>query len=391
MASESERGTRSSGVSLCDTIAAPIGSASLGHSIDAANRSTVLPRVEHVAGKPTVVVEHLPRYEDLQVLGRGGVGVVELARDNDIGRNVAVKRLLPEATKPADLLRFAEEVRTVGLLEHPNITPIHDVGVDDRGRYFFVMKHVEGHTLEHIIAGLAAGDADLHARFTFEARTRILLGILQALAYAHGKGVLHRDIKPANIMVGPCGEVVVMDWGLAARGDLVAEGDALVGTPAYMAPEQALGGAVDARTDVYAASVVFYELLTLRHYLPSRAGVLATLASIETHEPTPARFVPSPHQSNVPPELSWFVAKGMHKDPAERYQTMAEMIDALTAIRRGDIPAQCPRTLLKRLVYRAMRFSDAYAAASLVATALVLAVFVWGLASAARSLMAMLG
>jgi serine/threonine-protein kinase len=395
MKGDSERGTRrKSALGLGDTLDPMTASGEVPELVeslgDRRSRPTVLPRLESVAGHSRVIVDGRPRYEQLQTLGSGGVGVVELARDNDIGRNVAVKRLLPEASSPTDVLRFAEEVRTVGLLEHPNITPIHDVGVDDAGAYFFVMKHVEGMTLEAIIQRLAAGDADTHARYTFEARTRIFLGILQALAFAHAKGVVHRDVKPANVMIGACGEVMLMDWGLSTRGaSAVDRPDTIVGTPAYMAPEQVYGAEKgDERSDIYSACVLFYELLTLRHYLPAPTNVLETLSAVETHEPVPARFVASPHQTNVPPELSFFVAKGMQKVASERYQSVTEMLAALAAINRGDIPAQCPRTFLKRMTFRAMHFSDAHAAASLILTALAILVFACGLASIAMWLLA---
>ena len=371
MKSDSERG-RSVGTG--DTLPPPLPTASWA-------RTSVLPHVDRPSGQ--IVVPERPRYEPLQELGSGGLGTVELAQDNDIGRRVAVKRLLPEASQPDNVLRFAEEVRTVGMLEHPNIAPIHDVGIDDRGQYFFVMKHVEGETLERIIERLAAGDADAHTRFTFEARTRIFLGVLQALAYAHARGVFHRDIKPANVMVGPLGEVMLMDWGLSARSETRdTPPESLSGTVAYMAPEQ-IRGAVhgDERTDIYSASVLFYELLTLRHYLPTCTNVLEIMANVESHEPIPARFVSSPHQSNVPPELSFFIAKGMNKATSERYQSVPEMIAALTAIQRGDIRAQCPRTFLKRVTFRAMRYSDAHATASVLLVVLALVVFGWGIIS----------
>ena len=180
-------------------------------------RSTVLPRVEMVGAEPRLVLGAQRRYETVRRLGEGGFGEVLGARDNDIGRDVAVKRLHPGMRSPGVLARFAEEVRTIGSLEHPNIVPIHDVGVEENGDYYFVMKYVAGETLESIIDKLAAGDASVHARFGVERRVQIFLALLEAVAFAHSKGVLHRDIKPANVMVGAYGEVVLMDWGIAKR------------------------------------------------------------------------------------------------------------------------------------------------------------------------------
>src|SRR4029077_11444666 len=123
------------------------------------------------------------RYEPSKVLGAGGMGEVVLVSDHDIDRKVAIKRLLPELTDQATLARLVDEIRTVGRLEHPNIVPIHDVGVDEAGRYFFVMKYVEGETLETIIEKLAARDPAYTARFSVEARIEIFLGLLHALEY----------------------------------------------------------------------------------------------------------------------------------------------------------------------------------------------------------------
>ncbi|MBK6534374.1 MAG: serine/threonine protein kinase [Deltaproteobacteria bacterium] len=128
---------------------------------------------------------------------------------------MAIKRLRPEHANTSALLRFAQEVRTIGSLEHPNIVPVHDVGIDEEGKHYFVMKYVEGETLESVIEKLQAHDPATERRFPIEARAQLFLGILRAVQYAHARGIIHRDIKPANIMVGPYGEVMLMDWGLA--------------------------------------------------------------------------------------------------------------------------------------------------------------------------------
>src|SRR5580700_7932832 len=144
-------------------------------------RSTVLPRLEMVGTTPRLVTQGKPRYEHMRRLGEGGLGEVLGARDNDIDRDVAVKRLRPNVSSPATIARFVEEVRTIGRLEHPNIVPIHDVGVDEKGEYYFVMKYVDGETLESIIEKLAAGDPLYHAHYTFERRVRIVRALLEAL------------------------------------------------------------------------------------------------------------------------------------------------------------------------------------------------------------------
>jgi eukaryotic-like serine/threonine-protein kinase len=180
-------------------------------------RTTVLPRIEVEGDSPQLVRSDRPRYERQGVLGEGGVGEVLRTMDNDIERMVAIKRLKTDMRGASHLVRFVDEIRTIGSMEHPNIVPIHDVGVDDEGQYFFVMKYVQGETLETIVEKLAQGDPLYHARFGFERRAEIFLAICEAISYAHARGVVHRDIKPANVMVGPHGEVTVMRLGSGAE------------------------------------------------------------------------------------------------------------------------------------------------------------------------------
>jgi serine/threonine-protein kinase len=366
-------------------------------------RTTVLPRVHGDGAHLRLVQEAKVRYEPLKLLGAGGMGEVMLVHDQDIARKVAVKRLFPEMGDPAVLARFVDEIRTVGRLEHPNIVPIHDVGVDEQGRYFFVMKYVEGETLADIIAKLAAGDPSYHARYSFEMRAEIFIDILHALAYAHAHGVVHRDIKPANVMVGPFGEVMLMDWGiarpLASPRDMAAAAvnatlseaaesrmyatrvGTLVGTPAYMAPEQARGenDKIDARSDLYSACALFVELLSLRHYLPAKTSVGDLLSAVIEEEVTfhKLRAIKSPHQPKVPAELLHFCDRGLAKDPAKRHASAACMIEVLQRTLEGRLDVLCHVTLMKRALREATRFVDRWPRLSLLAFAGVLAALVF--------------
>ena len=379
-------------------------------------RSTILPRVEFVGEVPRLVVDARERFEAAKVLGRGGVGEVVLARDNDIERPVALKRLLPELEGGAEITaRFVEEIRVLGRLDHPNIVPIHDVGVDPDGRYFYVMKYVEGETLEHVIERLAAGDAEYHQRYSFERRTEVFLQVLHGVQYAHAQGVLHRDLKPANIMVGRFGEVVVMDWGLARSRDEVkrfpvddklttltapkgrrANADklktmegSLLGTPAYMSPEQARGevAALDERSDVYSLGVLFHELLTLEHYLASKSGVSECVAGV-LRDPVPMAYtVESPHQSRAPAELAHFIRHSVAKDPAERYRSVTAMIDRLQTIRDGKVPVECPVTMVKRAGAETMHAVDRSPRNAFMAVGLVGLLSVVGLATIVQGLL----
>lgn len=353
--------------------------------------AATLPELGALMGEGRVVKsERGYRYVPESVLGEGGMGEVLLVRDNDIDRQVAMKRLKANEN-PTALMRFIEEVRTIGKLEHPGIIPIHDVGVDEDGSYFFIMKCVEGETLYDIIQRLAAGDQAYHARFPFEVRVRIFLEILNAIDFAHSHGYIHRDIKPENIMIGPYGEVMVMDWGLAksisdeprddaelpaateamlaTSADLLAfdetqvaevddrttrfrltrQGD-LLGTPAYMAPEQALGenDMVDHRTDVYALGVLFHELLTLEHYLADRTDMLSLLFGVSHHNINPYKAKAHPSQGMVPAEYFRVCMHAMQKQRGARYQSTRELIDAVHLAQEGKFPCECPVTLARR-------------------------------------------
>ncbi len=341
-------------------------------------RTTVLPRVDAHAAGPALVVEPRERYRIEKVLGEGGAGEVVRATDNDIARPVAIKRIRSEVKSTAMLLRFVEEIRTIGLLEHPNIVPIHDVGVDENGDYFFVMKYVEGETLEHIIERLAAGDPLYHALYPMETRIQLFRGILDAVAHAHARGYIHRDLKPANVMVGTHGQVVVMDWGIAKRVGTtdspammtvgaVAGGrlhqtavGSLLGTPMYMSPEQARGEEATEKSDIYALSVMLYELLTLEHYLGDCTTLDQVLEGVKHRAPKLAGSVHSPFQRPPGMDMTWYLRAGLEKDPAKRYASVDAMIERLDLRAQGIVPIQCHITFAKRMNGMMMRAIDRY-------------------------------
>jgi serine/threonine-protein kinase len=349
--------------------------------------STVLPRLEFEGGGgPLLVTGARTRYEDVKTLGEGGMGEVLLARDNDIQRLVARKRL-KNASRSSVLARFVEEIRTVGQLEHASIVPIHDVGRDEDGQYFYVMKYVEGETLESVLDRLASGDADYHKKYDISRRVLVFREILRTIHYAHTRGIIHRDIKPSNIMVGAQGEVMVLDWGLAKqirrpagprpeapspqveriidaisdasepeggstsnRMAQTAHGQ-VMGTLAYMSPEQARGDVdqVDERSDIYSLGALWYRMLALRHYLsPKRdardlvRGILEELPVI----PTVAAVIGP--QGQPPHHLGKLALKALAKDPRRRYQSVSEMIDFINE-HIGGIPVcgyECPVTVM---------------------------------------------
>jgi serine/threonine-protein kinase len=254
------------------------------------------------------------------------------------------------------------------------VVPIHDVGVDEDGRYFFVMKYVQGETLENVIEKLRAGDPATVAAWSYERRVEVMLGLLRALSFAHAKGIIHRDVKPANVMVGRYGEVMLMDWGIAKRvaGETAApieehvessgstaaraslkgtQRGSLVGTPAYMSPEQAKGSLeIDGRSDLYSACVLFHELCALGHYLEDAQDLSSLLAAIPTWERSAITLTAPrvPGGRRVPAEIGHFLAKGLAVDPARRYQSADETIFVLQRILDGSFDVQCPVTFTKK-------------------------------------------
>ena len=228
-------------------------------------------------------------------------------------------------------------------------------------------------TRRAVFEKLAAGDPNYLERYTIEVRTEIFIALLRALQCAHNKGIVHRDIKPANIMIGRFGEVVLMDWGVAkvmpkARGAAAALSTGLrcehAGTPAYMSPEQVCGDVLnlDHRSDIYSATVLFHELLAVQHYLAPWDDLAQMMDGIlsEPFRYMQLVFLHHPRHPVPPAELLHFIAKGLAKDPDERYQNVEEMIDELQRIRDGRCRVSCPATLAKRMTNTVGRFVNHY-------------------------------
>jgi serine/threonine protein kinase len=260
-------------------------------------------------------VTRLGRYEVMSELGKGAMGVVYLARDPVIGRLVALKTIRPSPAGQDDSEsrefreRFLREAQTAGVLSHPNIVTIHDVGEDpDTRTSFIAMEYIEGKNLKTLLLEKTP--------FSFDQVADIVGQVAEALDYAHRKGIIHRDIKPANIVITTDGKVKITDFGIAkvASSNLTTTGQFL-GTPNYMSPEQVSGAPVDGRSDIFSLGVVLYELLTRRK--PFQGENLTTISYKIVHEP----FVPPAEiQQGIPPEFNGIVAKAMAKDPWNRYQ-----------------------------------------------------------------------
>ncbi|MBL8801595.1 MAG: serine/threonine protein kinase [Planctomycetes bacterium] len=314
------------------------------------------------------------RYRIEGELARGGMGSIQRVWDEDLRRELALKRALPpepggaaesfDSRERTRLSRFIEEARVTGQLAHPGIVPVHELGVDAEGRAYFTMKLVQGATLEEVFDRARAGDATW-------SRTRVLdvlLRVCEAMAYAHSKGVIHRDLKPANVMVGAFGEVHVMDWGLArvlssegedaARGEQARddaneqhdaphgpasedsssrtlEGDVL-GTLAYMSPEQARGklSEIGPATDVYALGAMLYELLA--GYAPHKPpGERADAAELWRRVRS-GKVEPLPEKA-APPELAAICERALEPDWRRRYGDMSALAEDLRAYLEGRV------------------------------------------------------
>ncbi len=284
----------------------------------------------------------------------GGMGAIDIAVDGALDRRIALKTLHPHLRPSEGAVRmFLREARLTGLLDHPHIVPVYDIGERDADHLYFAMKLVEGQTLGDIIRALPQGPLDTA---TLYALLDIVTKVCDALAFAHSRGVIHCDIKPANVMVGEFGQVYLMDWGIARL--VVSEGipssaphphagpipasmtdNSVIGTPCYMSPEQARGDRVklDARSDVFLVGSLLYELITRRPpYTSSDRTETLSLAASGSF-PSPRKVA---KDGVVPVELERMILRAMSKAPADRYPTVAALREDLVRFMRGggDFP-----------------------------------------------------
>ncbi|HZZ78170.1 MAG TPA: protein kinase [Gemmataceae bacterium] len=368
------------------------------------------------------------RYVVEEELARGGMGAVMRAIDCDIRREVAVKYLLDQSD-PKKKARFIEEAQITGQLEHPNIVPIHELGIDSEKHIFFSMKMVKGRSLGDILKGLRDDPAATERDFSQGRLLAIFVNICNALAYAHSRGVVHRDLKPANIMVGDFGEVYVMDWGLAKvmrsamastgsgpalaipvakatdpldfsvplatpvpsaeatsaisrsskvvtsreiDADLTQQG-AVLGTPVYMPPEQAAGkiDQIDERSDIYSMGAILYEIMTLQPPINKEGGYWPILMRVAKGEiDAPEKKAPERARAGkVPAELSAIAMKALAAQPANRYATIELLrkdIERFMEGRSVSAKQDTIREMAVKLVKRNLGVSIATAAAAAI-------------------------
>jgi WD40 repeat protein/tRNA A-37 threonylcarbamoyl transferase component Bud32 len=270
--------------------------------------------------------DKLGKFELIEAVGQGAFGTVYRARDPELDRTVAVK--VPRAGNlagPQEFDRFLREARSVAQLHHPSIVSVHEVGQAD-GVPYLVSDFLPGVTLADLLSARRPG---------FRETAELIATVADALQYAHEHGVIHRDVKPSNIMIGDDGRPSVMDFGLAKRDageiTMTVEGQVL-GTPAYMSPEQAAGEAhrVDGRSDVYSLGVLAYQMLTGE--LPFRGTKRMLLHQVLRDEPKPPRRL----NDQIPRDLETICLKAMAKEPARRYQTARALADDLRRYLKGE-------------------------------------------------------
>ncbi len=260
------------------------------------------------------------RYRILKVLGQGGMGAVYQARDQELDRVIALKVIRPElAGNPSILQRFKQELILARHVTHKNVVRIYDLGEAD-GIRFITMEYVEGDDLRALLRR--------HGKFSPSQAVEIIQQISRALDAAHSEGVIHRDLKPQNVMRDLQGRVVVMDFGLARllESPGMTQTGALVGTMEYMSPEQALGEALDQRSDLFAVGLIFYELLTAKSPYKADTGI-ATLVKRTREAAVPVSQI----DSSVPKSLSLIVGRCLERDPNHRYSSAQELLNQLEA------------------------------------------------------------
>ncbi|MBI2677901.1 MAG: protein kinase [Candidatus Koribacter versatilis] len=261
-------------------------------------------------------MQTIGKYEVLEVIGHGGMGLVYRARDNAIGRHVALKVMAPALAEQAELReRFLREARAAGNLQHPNIVVIYDLG-EDNGAPYIAMEFLEGEPLDKALAA---------NRLTTRTKLETFAHICDGLHFAHLSGVIHRDVKPANVILLAKGGAKLVDFGIARTGGAgLTRTGMMIGTVAYMAPEQLKAKPVDARSDVFSAGAMLYEMLAGK--LPFEGESTAETMMRILQEPPPELKV----EGTVSPQsLAEIVQRALEKDPADRYQTAREFGEAV--------------------------------------------------------------
>ncbi len=315
------------------------------------------------------------KYEIGGLVAEGGMGAILSAEEATTGRTVAMK-VVRTNPRPEQLMRLLKEAQITSQLEHPNIVPLHELGVDEHDQVFYTMKMVQGLTLRQILETVADGSPDERSRYPLTQLLNIFQKVCDAIGFAHSRKVIHRDLKPDNIMVGEYGEVLVMDWGLAkilgeatspipaGQGDGVnasGSGDgnssdsgtmagSILGTPQFMPPEQARGDTDlhDQRSDIYSLGAILYQILALRPPIISQ-DVDEIIERVCAGRIEPLHAAPVRSDWPIPESLAAVTMRAMALEPGKRYASVPELQADIAAYQRGFATAAEDATLLKQL------------------------------------------
>ncbi len=265
-------------------------------------------------------LKQIGRYEIKTEIGRGGMATVYLAHDPRFRRDVAVKVLPRQYTHdPMFRARFDREAQTIAALEHPAIVPVHDFG-EDNGQPFLVMRYMPGGSLAEKLE---------YDALSLNQAAKILKRIASALDRAHSQGIVHRDLKPGNILFDRYDDAYLADFGIAKMAEATAAltGNSLIGTPAYMSPEQVKGGEVDGRSDIYALGVILFEMLTGQQPFEARTPIAVAFKHV--HEPIPDMRA---RKADLSPTLQFTINQAMSKNPDERFQVAADLAKSVETL-----------------------------------------------------------
>ncbi|MFZ4826892.1 MAG: serine/threonine-protein kinase [Phototrophicaceae bacterium] len=276
-----------------------------------------------------LIGKKLGQFTILNEIGRGGMATVYRASQESINRDVALKVLPPSFMHDTDFYeRFVREVEIISHLEHPHIVPIYDYGLHN-GMPYIAMRLLTGGTLSRTFMG---------THHSLKALIRPLSQVASALDYAHAQGIIHRDLKPGNILLDEAGNAYLSDFGIAKVNDSQLTGSAIIGTPAYMSPEQANGTELDGRSDQYSLGIVMFQLITGRE--PFEASTPIALILKHLNEPMPNL---SKYRDDIPDEVEGVLERCTSKDPNQRYDTVGEMVEAFAdGARRTPSTDQIP-------------------------------------------------